>query len=170
MKRYNRYCDYIDMKKKGKKKMAKIIKIENDIVSIGTDDGGIAEFLKKDFAFEPFVGDEVEVFATETKTIISKKEESSAGFGGNGVNINVQNTNGVQPTAYISGKAVNKVAYCLLCFFLGGLGVHKFYAGKIGLGILYLLFSWTFVPVIISVIELLIALFKKSDSNGMIIV
>ena len=26
----------------------------------------------------------------------------------------------------------------LLCVFLGGLGAHKFYEGKIGLGILYL--------------------------------
>lgn len=27
----------------------------------------------------------------------------------------------------------------LLCFFLGGLGAHKFYLGQTGMGILYLL-------------------------------
>ena len=31
-----------------------------------------------------------------------------------------------------SGKPVNKIIYCILAFFLGGNGVHKFYAGKIG--------------------------------------
>ena len=31
------------------------------------------------------------------------------------------------------------LAMILLCFFLGSLGVHRFYAGKVGTGILMLL-------------------------------
>lgn len=32
----------------------------------------------------------------------------------------------------------NKMVALLLCIFLGGIGAHKFYVGKIGTGILYL--------------------------------
>ena len=45
--------------------------------------------------------------------------------------------------------------YALLAVFLGGLGAHKFYMGKIGIGIIYLLLCWCFVPSVIALIEAL---------------
>jgi TM2 domain-containing membrane protein YozV/endogenous inhibitor of DNA gyrase (YacG/DUF329 family) len=47
----------------------------------------------------------------------------------------------------------SKVTAGLLGIFLGGLGVHHFYLGNTGLGILYLLFSWTFIPLVVGFIE-----------------
>ena len=36
------------------------------------------------------------------------------------------------------GRPKNKWVALLLCFFLGYLGAHKFYEGRIGLGVLYI--------------------------------
>ena len=52
---------------------------------------------------------------------------------------------------YNSGKS--KVAAGILGIFLGGIGVHKFYLGHVGLGIVYLLFCWTGIPAIVGFIE-----------------
>lgn len=41
----------------------------------------------------------------------------------------------------------------VLALFLGGLGLHKFYLGQVGMGVLYLLFCWTFIPTIIGFLE-----------------
>ncbi len=65
---------------------------------------------------------------------------------------------------------VNKVIYGLLAIFLGGIGVHKFYSGKTGMGILYLVFCWTGIPAIIGIIEGCMALGKTADSDGSILV
>jgi TM2 domain-containing membrane protein YozV len=50
-----------------------------------------------------------------------------------------------------NGKS--KLAAGLLAVLLGGIGVHKFYLGRVGQGIVYLLFCWTFIPTIIGLIE-----------------
>ena len=63
---------------------------------------------------------------------------------------------------------VNKGIYIGLCLFLGGIGAHKFYAGKWIQGLLYLAFSWTWVPVGLSLVDLLVAMFKTSDQYGQI--
>ncbi|MFI5228405.1 MAG: NINE protein [Gemmatimonadales bacterium] len=51
-----------------------------------------------------------------------------------------------------------------LALILGGLGAHKFYLGSPGLGILYLLFCWTFIPSIIGFFEGLGYLFTSDES------
>lgn len=56
----------------------------------------------------------------------------------------------------------------LLCFFLGGLGIHRFYVGKIGTGILMLVtFGLCGIWTLIDFIVLLTENFK--DSNGKVL-
>ncbi|MBR6503421.1 MAG: TM2 domain-containing protein [Firmicutes bacterium] len=47
----------------------------------------------------------------------------------------------------------SKIAAGVLGIVLGGLGIHKFYLGKIGLGIVYILFVWTGIPSFIGLVE-----------------
>ena len=58
----------------------------------------------------------------------------------------------------------SRVAAILLAFFLGGFGVHKFYLGRIGAGVLYLLFFWTFIPAIIAFIEMIIYITMSDEA------
>lgn len=46
----------------------------------------------------------------------------------------------------------------ILAFFLGGIGAHRFYLGQGGLGLLYLVFCWTFIPAILGFIDFIIFL------------
>jgi TM2 domain-containing membrane protein YozV len=47
----------------------------------------------------------------------------------------------------------DEVVGVLLAVFLGGFGIHHFYLHRNGLGVLYLLFSWTGIPFILGLIE-----------------
>ena len=58
----------------------------------------------------------------------------------------------------------SKVAAGLLAIFLGGLGIHKFYLGKIGMGILYLVFCWTYIPAIVGLIEGIVYLCSNDEN------
>jgi TM2 domain-containing membrane protein YozV len=51
----------------------------------------------------------------------------------------------------------------IFALLLGGIGVHKFYLGKTGQGILYLLFFWTLIPGIIGFIEGILYLTKSDE-------
>ena len=58
----------------------------------------------------------------------------------------------------------DKTVAGLLGILLGGIGAHKFYLGKVGQGLLYLLFCWTFIPTVIGFIEGIIYLTMSQDS------
>lgn len=62
----------------------------------------------------------------------------------------------------------NKTAYCLLAFFLGWIGIHKFYCGMVGRGVVYLVLFWTGVPACIAFVEFIIGLTKRVRDNGLI--
>ena len=77
-----------------------------------------------------------------------------------------------QKSAPNSGMGVapngkSKIAAALLAFFLGSIGAHKFYLGQIGMGLLYLLFCWTFIPAVIAFIEFIILLTMSDEAFNM---
>lgn len=72
-----------------------------------------------------------------------------------------------QSTQQNSGKLVNKNVYVMLTIFLGMFGAHKFYAGKTGIGFVYL---FTFGLFYIGwFIDIFACIKKTADSNGNIV-
>lgn len=47
----------------------------------------------------------------------------------------------------------NRSLAILLALFFGGAGIHKFYLNRPRQGIMFVLFSWTFIPLIISLFD-----------------
>lgn len=72
----------------------------------------------------------------------------------------------------VAPNGKSKLAAALFAIFLGGIGVHKFYLGRIGWGVVYLLFCWTGVPAIVGLIEGIMLLvmsdaeFNRKYGNG----
>lgn len=77
-------------------------------------------------------------------------------------------------------RRVNKWIYILLALFLGGLGLHNFYAGHTMLGVIWLILfglgvilsligiGWLLIILlwIVAVVQAVIALCKNSDAEG----
>ena len=68
------------------------------------------------------------------------------------------------PAILSSWPIKNKIVAALLAILLGALGIHKFYLGQGGKGILYILFCWTYIPGILGLIEGIMIL-TSNDEN-----
>ena len=64
----------------------------------------------------------------------------------------------------VAPNGKSRVVAALLAFFLGGFGAHKFYLGSVGMGIVYLLFFWTFIPAIAAFFEFIILLSMSDET------
>lgn len=145
--------------------MGEIIKIEADSVVVGLNDGSVVRVNLSDVDFIPEIGDKVRTFKDGDGYLVSKLKEDKTQDNMIGA-ITMDGNGNVTNNYYNQGRPVNKLGYVLLAFFLGGIGAHKFYAGKTGAGIVYLIFCWTFIPGIIAFIEFIIGLTKPADEFG----
>lgn len=63
----------------------------------------------------------------------------------------------------------SRLAALLLCFFLGGLGIHRFYVGKIGTGIIWLLtLGLLGIGALIDLILIAVGTFKDKEGKNVI--
>lgn len=94
-----------------------------------------------------------EKFCTSCGTIIKKEAELCPSCG-------------VRQKAapLLTASSKSRITAGVLAILLGGVGVHKFYLGKAGMGCLYILFCWTFIPAIIGLIEGIIYLTMDDDA------
>jgi TM2 domain-containing membrane protein YozV len=162
--------------------MNEILKIEESSVLIGLENGSVKEVSKTDLDFQPQVGDKVNLYTSKNELFVRKVEnfnyleEVYNSIDNQEEYILAKDDLGIYDLDEylyheVPGKAlVNKWIYSVLAILVGGFGVHKFYAKKIGKGILYFLFFWTGVPFIIGIIEGVTAIKKESDIEGNILV
>lgn len=83
------------------------------------------------------------------------------------VNVVVQNNMlpmPMGPTGMMRLHNRNKTVAVLLALLVGTFGIHKFYLGQIGAGVVYLLFFWTGIPSLVAFIEGLVYLTKSDQA------
>lgn len=73
----------------------------------------------------------------QVDSVASKGETAAPQIVINNTNQNSNQNNNVGTDAGVFGRKKNKWVALLFLFFLGAVGGHKFYEGKIGMGILY---------------------------------
>lgn len=83
------------------------------------------EEIDKDCVVCPKCGKQVEELKSENQNIVINNSASAA-------------ASASATTVVVGGRRKDKWVAFFLCLFLGWIGAHKFYEGKIGMGILYI--------------------------------
>ena len=127
---------------------AKIIKADADTVTLGYEDSSFEDVPRTELPFGPEVvqaGTVLDVYRNGAQRMYAVSQSAGAAKG---------------------KRKVNKLAYVLCAILVGGLGVHKFLEGRWILGIVYILFCWTFIPALVALIEGIMAAMKNADEQG----
>ena len=80
--------------------------------------------------------------------------------------------NPAQPTIIVTNGGIdtsswpikNKLVAAILAIFLGCFGIHEFYLGRNGKGIVMLLFCWTGIPSIVGFIQGILMLVSNDEN------
>jgi len=100
-----------------------------------------------------------EKFCTECGNVIKAKAEICPKCG-------VRQSTPQISLGSVAPNGKSKLAGALFALLLGGIGIHKFYLGRIGWGIVYLLLCWTFIPAVVGLVEsILLLVMSESDFN-----
>ena len=97
-----------------------------------------------------------EKYCSDCGSIIKAKAEICPKCG-------VRQTSPFANVAAVAPNGKSKLAAALFAFFLGAFGFHKFYLGRVGTGIIYLLLCWTFIPAALGVIEGILFLVMSNE-------
>ncbi|MDR0952761.1 MAG: NINE protein [Elusimicrobiota bacterium] len=66
----------------------------------------------------------------------------------------------------VDGKTIrikDRLAAGIIALFIGAIGMHKFYTGKIAWGVVYFIFCWTGLTFIIALIEAILYFFMTDE-------
>jgi len=99
-----------------------------------------------------------EVFCSSCGAVIKQMAEICPKCG-------VRNQAGPSPAGGVSDK--DWLTTFLLCLFLSPFGVHRFYAGRVGSGILMILFDWLtlFIWNLVDLIKIATGKFKDGEGK-----